>query len=58
MRRSDPALHGRRTSRWGSLNSDDEPDRATWVVVSLPAAALAVSIVAGGITWVIDQLRR
>jgi len=42
----------------GSLNSDDEPDRATWVVVSLPAAALGVSVIAGGITWVIDQLRR
>ena len=42
----------------GSLNSDDEPDRATWVVVSLPAVALGVSIVAGGITWVVDQLRR
>lgn len=41
----------------GSLDSDDEPDRATWVVVSLPAAALGVSVVVGGITWVIDQLR-
>ena len=41
----------------GSLNSDDEPDRATWVVVSLPAAALGASVVLGGISWVMDQLR-
>lgn len=42
----------------GSLNSDDEPDRATWVVVSLPAVIAGVSVVIGSVAWVVDRLRR
>ncbi|HEY0988455.1 MAG TPA: hypothetical protein VGD80_15430 [Kofleriaceae bacterium] len=43
---------------YGSLNSDDEPDTATWVVVSLPAAIAGVSLVIGSVAWIVDRLRR
>lgn len=52
------AVAGGAGALFGSLNSDREPDRATWVVVSLPAVLLGASLVASAVALVVDQFRR
>src|SRR5687767_6027899 len=47
------ALVGGAASLYGSITSDDEPDRAQWVVLSLGTAALAVIAV----HWVSNAIR-